>query len=146
MEDARALARRRVPRIMFDFVDGSAGNEIGTRLNRTAIERIRLQPRGLVNVENRSLDKTVLGREMGLPFGIAPMGMCDLTWSGADRMLAAEAVRRDIPLCVSVASSTTLEDMQPMTSGRAWFQLYVGQSQDSAMRWSIAPPRRAMRF
>ena len=133
-EDARVVARRRMPRMMFDFVDGSAGNEVGERLNRTAIERIRLQPRVLVNVENRNLGKRFLGRDMGLPFGIAPMGMCDLTWPGADRMLAAEAVHREMPLCVSSAASTTLEDMYARTNGRAWFQLYVGQSLESAMQ------------
>jgi isopentenyl diphosphate isomerase/L-lactate dehydrogenase-like FMN-dependent dehydrogenase len=123
-----------MPRMMFDYIDGAAGNEVGERLNRSEIERIRLQPRVLVNVEDRSLGKRFMGRNMGLPFGIAPMGMCDLTWPGADQMLAAEAVRRGIPLCLSTAASTTLEDMHALTNGRAWFQLYVSQSLESAMQ------------
>ena len=132
-DDARTMARRRMPRMIFDFVDGAAGSETADRLNRAAIDRIRLQPRVLVNVENRRLSKPILGREMALPFGIAPMGMCDLTWPGADRALAAQAVRSGIPLCLSSAASTTLEAMHPLAAGLAWFQLYVGESEDAAM-------------
>lgn len=119
--------------MMFDFVDGAADSEMAERLNRFAIDWIRLQPRVLVNVEGRSVAKRFLGSNMGLPFGIAPMGMCNLTWPGADRMLAAEAVRREIPLCLSSAASTTLEDMRPLAGKWAWFQLYVGQSVAFAM-------------
>lgn len=118
--------------MMFDFVDGSAGNETGSGLNESALEQIKLQPRVLENVEDRSLTAKVLGCDMGLPFGIAPMGMCNLTWPGADAMLAAEAVRRGIPLCVSSAASTTLEAMHELAGGNAWFQLYVGQSRETA--------------
>ncbi len=119
---------------MFDFVDGAAGAEVGEGLNRSAIREIRLQPRVLVNVEGRSLKRRFLGQDMGLPFGIAPMGMCNLTWPGADNMLAAEAMRRGIPVGLSTAASTSLEHMHAMAPGRAWFQLYVAQSRQAAMR------------
>ncbi len=118
---------------MFDFVAGATGTESSQRLNHQELERIRLQPRVLVNVEDRSLGKQFLGQDMGLPFGIAPMGMCDLAWPGADRMLAAEAVERRIPLGVSTAASTSLEDMAELTGGSAWFQLYVAQSLEAAL-------------
>ena len=133
-EDARRLARRRMPRMIFDFVDGAAGREIAARGNRAALAGIRLQPRVLVNVGERSLAKTILGEEKGLPFGIAPMGMCNLTWPGADHLLAAAAARYTIPLCVSTASSTTLEDLYRQSDGQAWFQLYAGDSVESALR------------
>ena len=133
VEDARAIARRRVPRMMFDFVDGSAGCEQGDRLNRSALSQIRLQPRVLADVADRRVSSRFLGRDYGLPFGIAPMGMCDLTWPGADKILAAEAVQRDIPLCLSCAASTTMEDMRALAGDNAWFQLYVMQSPDAAM-------------
>ncbi len=133
-EEARRLARRRVPRMMFDFVDGAAGSESAARLNRQAIQRIRLQPRVLVDVDERTLAKRFLGIDMGLPFGIAPMGMCDLTWPGADRMLATEALQRRIPHAVSSAASTTLEELHALARAHAWFQLYVGQSLEFAMQ------------
>lgn len=134
VEDARRLARTRVPRMMFDFVDGAAGQELGVQKNRTAISDIRLQPRVLVDVADRSLKTRLLGRDLDLPFGIAPMGMCNLTWPDADGMLAAEAGRRNIPLCLSCAASSTLESVHDTTSGKAWFQLYVVNDSDSAMQ------------
>ena len=84
-EDTRRAARRRLPRMLFDFIDGGAGEERASRRNRDALARIELLPRVLVNVEARQVGCDLLGRRWGLPFGIAPMGMCDLAWPGADR-------------------------------------------------------------
>ncbi|MGI9405168.1 MAG: alpha-hydroxy acid oxidase [Hyphomicrobiaceae bacterium] len=131
VEDARVLARRRVPRMMFDFVDGAAGDETGVAHNRSAFRDIKLQPRVLVNVETCDLTTSLFGTAYGLPFGFAPMGMCNLTWPGADAMLAREAVNRNLPTCVSTASSTTLEEMRTLSQGRAWFQLYAGESREA---------------
>lgn len=132
-EEARAKAKKRMPRLFFDFVDGAAGNEYISRHNSAVIEQIRLKPRVLVNVENRFLQKTFLGQKWGLPFGIAPMGMCDLTWPGADKMLAAAAVKNHIPLCLSTAASSSIETTRQRAEDHAWFQLYVGQSEEQAM-------------
>ena len=122
-----------MPRMLFDFVDGAAGGENANRLNQVALDNIRLQPRVLVNVEQRQLTKTFLGRDWGLPFGIAPMGMCDLTWPGADKMLAAAAKRHNIPLTLSTAASSTIEETYQRAGANAWFQLYVGQSEELAL-------------
>ena len=115
---------------MFDFIDGSSGDETLCGLNSAAIDEIRLMPRVLVDVSDRSLSSSILGLETGLPFGIAPMGMCSLAWPGADRDLAIEAARRRMPLCVSTASSMTLEQINEIAEGHAWFQLYADQSGD----------------
>ena len=88
IHDARRKARRRLPRLVFDYIDGGAGDEYLRALNEDALERIRLQPRVLVDVSSRSLSKPYLGQHWQLPFGIAPMGMCNLTWTGADNMRA----------------------------------------------------------
>lgn len=133
IEDARAAARRRMPRMMFDFVDGATGAERLSQLNQTLIDQIRLQPRVLINVENRNLGTSFLGHDWDSPFGIAPMGMCNLTWPGADDMLAAAAVRHNLPLCTSTAASSTLEETRKSAGDNAWFQLYVGQSEELAM-------------
>ncbi len=133
-EDARRLARRRMPRMLFDFIDGAAGREISARRNRTALADIQLQPRVLVQAQELSLTKTILGEEKGLPFGIAPMGMCNLTRPGADAMLAAAAARYRIPLCVSTASSTSMEEFHRRADGQGWFQLYAGASPEAALR------------
>ena len=131
--DARTHAQRRMPRMVFDYVDGAAGSEAGNRLNCEVLDAIRLLPRVLINVEERSLTKSFLGRDWGLPFGIAPMGMCNLTWPGADAILARAAARHDIPLCLSTAASSTIERTRERAGENAWFQLYVGHSQEISM-------------
>lgn len=133
VEDARKRARQRMPHMLYNFVDGAAGTESANRQNMEVLEGVRLQPRVLEDVSQRSLTTTFLGEEMGLPFGIAPMGMCNLTWPGTDRFFAEEAKARKIPHCGSTAASTSLEDMLQMSDGRAWFQLYVGNSPDASL-------------
>lgn len=126
------LAKRRMPRMMFDFVQGAVGTELAAHLNCETLNSIRLSPRVLVNVDGRELGKSFLGEEMGLPFGIAPMGMCNLVWPGADSVLASQAAKHNIPLGVSTAASTRLEEMFERSGGRTWFQLYVYQSHEAA--------------
>ena len=133
-EAARARARSRIPRIAFDFIDGAVGRETASELNTLAFDEIRLVPRGLVDVSVRLLRKRFLGCEFDLPFGIAPMGMCGISWPGADRMMAREAVRRNIPICMSSAASTTLEATRDQAGDRAWFQIYVGNDTSQAER------------
>ena len=96
-------------------------------------DRIRLEPKVLRNVEKRSLKKKVLGYEFDFPFGFAPMGMTNLSWPGADSMLAAESARNNIPTCVSMASTTTLEKMYELSKGHAWMQLYIFQDENFVM-------------
>ena len=133
-DDARRRARRRLPRIIFDFSDGAAGRESTRKRNAAALEDILLQPRVLQDISRRSLGTRFLGEDYGLPFGVAPMGMCNLSHPGADAALARCAASSGIPLCVSSAASTNLERMQELAEGRAWFQLYVGRSQEAALR------------
>ena len=132
IEDARYYASRRMPKILFDYVDGAAGSELAKQKNIEQLDRIRLQPRVLVNVDQRSLNKTFLGKTWSLPFGIAPMGMCNLSCPGADLMLARASRHYKIPLALSTMSSTRLEVIAEQSAGHAWFQLYVGQSQQMA--------------
>ena len=110
MEDFCAGAKLRLPRMMFDFIDGAAGKELVVRNNTETLDHLRLLPRVLVNVVNRKLEKTFLGQEWGLPFGIAPMGMCDLAWAGTDKALARASEIHTIPFCLSTAASISIED------------------------------------
>jgi isopentenyl diphosphate isomerase/L-lactate dehydrogenase-like FMN-dependent dehydrogenase len=124
VEDARILAKKRLPRLMYDFVDGASGDETLCEINSSALNQIRLEPRVLRNVEKRNLKKTILDIECNLPFGFSPMGMCNLTWPKADEMLANESLINNIPNCVSMASSTSLERMFELSKGKSWIQLY----------------------
>ena len=126
--EARQVAKRRLPRMMFDFIDGASGDESLRDLNSAMIDHIRLMPRVLIDISERAMSTSILGQETGLPFGIAPMGMCALSWPGADFSLARGAAKRRIPLCVSTASSMALEQVIELAEGHAWFQLYADQS------------------
>lgn len=123
--DARRLARRRLPRMVFDYIDGAAGEGHGEALNRAALRDLRLQPRILVDVTKRDLHVDVFDHQATCPFGIAPMGMCNLSAPGADLMLANMAARHRTPVGVSTVASTSLETMIEAADGHAWFQLYI---------------------
>ena len=133
LEDARKLAKKRLPKMFFDFVDGASGDEKLCELNSSALDQIRLEPKVLRNVERRNLSKEFFKIKYDLPFGFAPMGMCNLTWPGADTMLAKESVINNIPTCVSMASSTSLEKMFELSKGNSWLQLYIFQDENFVM-------------
>ena len=122
--DARRLARRRLPWMVFDYIDGSAGSETGAVRNRAALDAATLRPRILRNVADRSLATTLFGVPAERPFGIAPMGMCNLSGQGADLMLARLAARYQVPHGVSTVASTPLEKIIDVAQGHAWFQIY----------------------
>lgn len=131
-EDARRLAKKRLPWMVFDYIDGAAGTEAGEKYNRDELARIRLQPRILNNVVERNIKTKLFGQEVGLPFGVSPMGMCNLARYDADKLLAQFAAKHKVPVGVSTAASTSLEDMAEMSEGNAWFQLYFsGNKEDS---------------
>ena len=132
LADARKYAKRRMPRMTFDYIDGSAGDERTCALNVERIEMLRMLPRVLINVERRNYRKAVFGQTWDLPFGIAPMGMCNLTWPGADAMLARAAREYGIPLVLSTMASSSIEVTAERAGAHAWFQLYVGQSEEVA--------------
>ena len=131
--DARRIARQRLPRLVFDFIEGAAGREIAAGRNTKALDAVALQPRVLQDVSKRSSGVSLLGSGFALPFGIAPMGMCNLIWPEADRMLARAARAFDIPVCLSTAASSTIEEMAQWAGPNAWFQLYVSHSPEVAL-------------
>ena len=132
-EDAVRLARHRQPRLVFDFIEGGAGREVASSRNQSRFDEITLQPRVMADVGTRSLRKSILGCGYDLPFGIAPMGMCGLAWPGADRALAAAARDFNIPVCLSSAASTTIEEMREWAGENSWFQLYAGSSEAQSL-------------
>ena len=133
IKDARELSRKRLPKLVFDFIDGASGDEKLAEINSIALDQIRLEPKVLRNVEKRKLKKIFFNTEYDYPFGFAPMGMCNLTWPGADKMLAEESLSNNIPMCVSMASSTSLEQMYEYSKGHVWLQLYNFQDEEFVM-------------
>ncbi len=122
--DARRLAQKRLPWMVFDYIDGSAGQETGAARNRAAFDNLELRPRVLRNVSDRSLSVPLWNKPTKAPFGISPMGMCNLSGPGADLMLARLAARENVPLGVSTVASTAMEPLIEAAEGNAWFQLY----------------------
>lgn len=133
-EDARRRARRRLPWMVYDYFDGAAGDGHGEQRGRDALRDVQLQPRILNDVEHRSLEVPLFGASAGLPFGITPMGMCNLAAPGADLMLARTAARHRVPIGASTAASTSLEDIAALADGQAWFQLYFSGDEASSLR------------
>lgn len=123
-EDARRLAKWRLPWMVFDYIDGAAGNETGAVRNRAALDAMTLRPRILCDVSERSMATTIFGADAARPFGIAPMGMCNLSGAGADLMLARLAAKHKVPHGVSTVASTPLEKIIDVAQGHAWFQIY----------------------
>ena len=123
-DDARRLAKRRLPWMVFDYIDGAAGTGVSADRNRLDLDAIELTPRILRDVSRRSMATTLFGSDAKVPFGIAPMGMCNLSRPGADLMLARLAARYRVPLGVSTVASTPLEEIIEEAEGNAWFQLY----------------------
>jgi L-lactate dehydrogenase (cytochrome) len=121
--------------MIFDFIEGSAGREIASNKNLQIFNDIHLRSRVLASVGNPKLNSKFLNYSFDLPFGIAPMGMCNLAWPDADKNLAEAAKKFNIPHCVSTAASSSLEDLKKWGEGQTWFQLYVNGPTEEA--WNM---------
>ena len=133
IDDAIRLSKKRLPKLVFDFIDGASGDDKLAEINSEALDQIRLEPKVFRNVENRNLSKKIFDFHFDYPFGFAPMGMTNLSWPEADKMIAKESAYNNIPTCVSMASSTTLEDMFTFSEGHSWMQIYIFQSEEFIM-------------
>ena len=125
IEDLRRLARRRLPRAIFDFFDGGAEDEVTLRENRAAFERVRLLPKVLVNVANVDTRVSLFGEEAKLPLAIGPTGGIAAGRPGADLMLARAAKAHGIPYTLATPAGASIERLAQEAGGRRWFQLYV---------------------
>src|SRR5258706_13910740 len=125
IEDLRLMARRRLPRAIFDFFDGGAEAEVTLRENRAAFERVKLLPKVLVDVAAVDLKTEVLGKTSNLPLAIAPTGGIGAGRAGAELMLARAARSYGIPFTLATPSAVSLERVAAEVGGRLWFQLYV---------------------
>jgi (S)-mandelate dehydrogenase len=127
--DMRDLARRRLPRFIFDFIDGGAEDEVTLRENRQAFENIRLRPRVLNGRGKVDLRTSILGLPLGAPMAISPTGMASVAHPSGELHLARAAKARGVPFSVSTSSSVSLEQLAEV-GARLWFQLYHYQDID----------------
>ncbi|UVJ46285.1 alpha-hydroxy-acid oxidizing protein [Pseudomonas sp. LS1212] len=125
VEDYRRLARKRLPRMIYDYLDGGAEQETGLGHNREVFEGLRFRPRRLVNVSQRDLSTTLFGQALPMPLLIAPTGLNGAFWANGDLALARSAARAGIPFVLSTASNISIEELARQCDGELWFQLYV---------------------
>jgi isopentenyl diphosphate isomerase/L-lactate dehydrogenase-like FMN-dependent dehydrogenase len=125
IEDLRCMARARLPRAIFDFIDGGAEDELTLRDNRAAYERRRFAPRVLLDVRAPEAACKILGGPSKQPFVIAPTGAIGIAWPGADVAVARVAAAAGIPYTLSTNATASIEEIAQAAPGRLWFQLYV---------------------
>ncbi|AEA24801.1 (S)-2-hydroxy-acid oxidase [Pseudonocardia dioxanivorans CB1190] len=122
--DLRAAARRRLPRMVFDFVDGGAEDELTLTENEAAFDRVSFRPRVLVDVSERPQHVTVLGRRLELPVILGPTGLMRMVDHEGERASAAAAHAFGTVSVTSSGSSVSIEDVAASVASPQWFQLY----------------------
>ena len=126
IEDLRRVARSRVPRAVFDYVDGGADAEIGLRHNRAVLDALRFAPSVLRNVAEPDLSVSTLGRGSALPFALAPTGFTRLMHHSGEIAVAEAAADADIPYALATMGTTSIERLAlAVPQARRWFQLYI---------------------
>jgi L-lactate dehydrogenase (cytochrome) len=124
--DVRAIARRRVPRAVFDYTDGAAGNEVSLRRSREAFQRVEFRPSVLRDVSSVDPSTTVLGTHSALPLVFAPTGFTRLMNTEGEPAVARVAERIGIPHALSTMGTTSMEALAAAAPKvRRWFQLYL---------------------
>ncbi|HVC54017.1 MAG TPA: alpha-hydroxy acid oxidase [Stellaceae bacterium] len=127
IEDLHRMAKRRLPKIAFDFIEGGVEDERGLETNRAAFLKHRLLPRYLVDVSKRDQSQTIFGQKFSSPFGISPTGTAGLFRRGADLMLAQTAREANIPYIMSGASNASIEEAAKVAPDHTWYQLYAAR-------------------
>jgi L-lactate dehydrogenase (cytochrome) len=125
IEDMRRAARRRVPKMFFEYADHGSYAEETLRANRIDLERIKLRQRVLVDVAQRDLATTILGERAALPMMLAPIGLCGMQWGDGEILACRAAQAAGIPFCLSTMSICAIEDVAAAVDKPFWFQLYV---------------------
>ena len=125
VDDLIPVARRRIPKFAFDYLDGGAGRETLLTRNETVFDDVQLTPRYLRDVSSVKLSKSLLGQDYDLPFGVAPVGLAGIIWPGAEKHMAQAARKAGIPFTLSTVATFSLEEIARYVGPRGWFQLYT---------------------
>ena len=127
VDDLKVAARRRLPRFVFDYIEGGAGDEVTVRRNISGFERYALLPRVFTDVAARDTSCVVLGQRLPVPLIVAPTGLLGMIRPGAEAMIARAAAQHGIPFTVSSMSSLSLEQVAAAVpaDSKLWFQMYI---------------------
>ena len=133
IEELRLAAKRRLPRAVFDFIDGGAEDERTLRGNRAAFERVLFLRKVLVDVSQVSTETSILGKTEKLPIVIAPTGAVGFGWRGGDAAVARAAAAFGIPFTLSTSATASIERIAAEAPGRHWFQAYFFKDREYCM-------------
>jgi L-lactate dehydrogenase (cytochrome) len=125
IEDLRQLARRRVPKMFFDYAESGSYAQQTLSANRDELERIKFRQRVLVDVSQRELGTTIVGEPTRLPLALAPIGLCGMQWGDGEILACRAAHAAGIPFTLSTMSICAIEDVAAAVDQPFWFQLYV---------------------
>lgn len=123
--DFREIAKHKLPKGLFEFIDRGNDDEIAMQENIAALARIKLVSRVLTDVSKRNLSIKLLGKQQALPFAIGPTGSAGLTWFEGEIALAKAAAKLGIPFTLATGSMTAMERVVSEAGGTLWFQLYL---------------------
>ncbi len=144
VKDYRELARRRLSRFAFDYLEGGAEDGRTLLRNRAAYEQLLFSPRILRDVTEVDSSVEIFGRRQSLPLLVGPTGLNGLYWPRAEEVLARAAHAAGVPFVMSTASTSLIEDVRAATDGELWLQLYV--QQDRRIAQDIMKRARAAGF
>lgn len=125
IEDLRVLARKRIPKALFDYVDGGSYDENTLRANRAEFNAVTLRQRVMVDTSTRDLSTTMLGEKVAMPVALAPTGMTGLMHGNGEMLAARAAEKRGLKFCLSTLSINTIEEVAGACEKPIWYQLYV---------------------
>ncbi len=125
IEDLRVLHEKRAPRMFYDYVDSGSWTQSTYRANESDFQSIKFRQRVAVNMANRSIKSTMLGREIAMPVALAPVGMTGMQYADGEIQAANAAKKFGVPYCLSTMSICSIEEVYKRTQAPFWFQLYV---------------------
>ena len=125
IDDLREAARSKVPRAIFDFIEGGSYAEQTLLSNRVDFERIKLRQRVLMDVTNRNMRGSIMGDAVSLPLALAPIGLCGLQYADGEILACRAAQQAGIPFCLSTMSVCSIEDVAGAVGKPFWFQIFM---------------------
>ncbi|WP_318914347.1 alpha-hydroxy acid oxidase [Shinella zoogloeoides] len=128
--DLKERARRRVPKMFFDYADSGAWTEGTYRANEDDFHKVKLRQRVLVDMSNRSLASEMIGEKVSMPVALAPTGLTGMQHADGEMLAAQAAEEFGVPFTLSTMSICSIEDVRSVTTKPFWFQLYVMQDKD----------------
>ncbi len=130
ISDLKRMAKRRVPKLFFDYADSGAYSESTYRANESDFARIKLRQRVMVDMTNRSLATTMIGQPVSMPVALSPTGLTGMQHADGEMLAAQAAEEFGVPFALSTMSICSIEDVASATKKPFWFQLYVMKDRD----------------